>query len=1785
MLKLGRLRWLLLAVAGSWQAKTGNSIIIDWDQLVAAIDPKGAEAKLAVELIKSAKEPVTSLGVSEFLAKLEQDEQAEKAQQEAKKVASAPAKTLALILSELTLKNQDNAELLQLISDLDLMEYFALLQKAGEQPSSLFAQAKAADPTFSDNHNTRKPLNNWGLSQVQQWSELVRSNKEFLQSKAGLAEALSVIGRATELSEGYRPREVQIIAVLLLLQATQHGRLLEVATGEGKSQIVAMFSVLKGLLGHKIDIVTSSTLLASRDAVEKKAFYALFGISVSHNDDIHYLSGLKPCYTADIVYGAIANFQFDYLRHHYSDLNTLGTRQNAIAVVDEVDSMLIDEVSRIAMIASPFAGFEFFEGIYVALWHQLNMIAELFFKHEGQLFWSETKPGKHQDQQDQAAIFAVTDLREFTSTLLRAFAAKLMQETSEHKGMIIPPNLKEVVGRQLDKWINSAITAKYAFQEKKHYLRIKDPKTDKMIIAPVDYLNTGVINFGTSWSDGLHQFLQLKHGVELTPENFVSCFISNAGYFKLYGDNIYGMTGTLGAKDAQDLLASIYNIDFAHLPSFKVKRFEERVGILAADTNEWASELVRLIEANAAENRASLVILESIKDVDLVEVALTVANYPFYKVKRYTGDASENSATEQSMHAGEVILATNVAGRGTDIKLDAKVVAAGGLLVLVGFLPTNLRVEQQAFGRSARGGQPGSAQLVLNLAALGSELQQFANQTIIDLGAGTLLESLKIARNTLESKRLDHVANNEIHQITLKDNLFVAFCGLRKQLKAEGAAEQVIKQAEELWAFWFKEIDNLYRVSKASNDNVATSDLIWQDFEQLTQTILTNYNADNFLKNVNHKIIEGNGYLESDRYATAISSFRQAIVLDGGYAFIAKYNLVLAYVSEGLKTSNQKTYALNYLSSAKLELEDKVLPYWQTLQVLSSLSPITDSNRAEAIEQIGYKVQLLQLQLSYVERAIATIEQGASDSHIKLKHKDELKAMFSHNTQQVAAVTSFAEHGLVTLFDVKELTYAEQFTSLDALGLTCLGVVQIILGAAAIIGSGGLATKFGASLIYEGTKDLYGLITGSISGSFNWKDYWLAKASNYAVSIVMMGWDSFKEGLKSMKAGVAQLTQQAKGLFGQVVTNAATDGTQAAIRQEVVELVQMQVVSAATEVGVMSVANQAMDWAQDVLLAGFYDNLKQQMSQRVAGYFQPANAMLLKLFTIAEATEDNAALEVIRAKILEFTHKQQNAIISFSIPVAKAFLAAKSGDASIYRQLASLMEFAEIASAVAKMMLELDKLGVNITKALANQEVAIKQFEASLDSREREIYNRALAKDRRLQVAHYQQAIADEIAHYVVQNIKGNIVAPATSKITTDLAKDLSESMERYMDKAGRNIDESVRDLSNKYAAEAAAAKAKAAEANEFTWYEFSEEGVLLKSNLAAVAAGDNNEQCLNPDESDQVWDNLKTTDDILDNLAADFTTPEALQRAINNPLANSALFAFSAAGEVAEMAVETGGYYLLKVPGAKYVLGALAKVTEGGKAVVKFVGTKIIGEDAAKSLSDGYSKLPHGMQYLGEMTADGYILGGVGKFGNAAVKAGIKLKVDKLAIKNRVDAGKITKFESYSGGIKLNAESVFKNNRIITEYLQKNPEAADVIKNIEHYLPEFKAISIGKYGVGIRIGKDGFNGGFNSFRIMPGVPNAANIAQQKAYAQIRIGNYVIDANANYVLEQGGKIYTAEPGLTGKVDWSTIKAVTDPTVTKVDQYSGAHVPLEILKNPKMIAKIKALYEKVNTKQN
>ena len=621
-------------------------------------------------------------------------------------------------------------------------------------------------------------------------------------------------------------RQTQILTLIALCGVNDRGQLtlpeqntvVQVKTGEGKSLIIACLAVIRRIHHRYVDVITSSPLLAARDAAEFASFYNIFGLTVGHNSDSSFnpMKGKpKRCYKHDIVYGDIREFQFDRLRHEFNCLDTLGERvtNSNCVIVDEVDSMLLDGTESFAMLAETYPGMEQLRPLYVAMWTLLKKALQLLSlaqererNHTGSppIQWDKLSAREvdllvrdrelrrqFEGTNDVSLLQkAVESLDEFLVNSIHAMLVWGQPASSSDEPqatfdsaaasdlIFIPQRFQGMINRMLKRWARAARHAMGLFIKERDYLVADNGRE----IWPVDYLSTGVTQRHTQWCHGVHQFIQIKEGVGLSPETLTTNFMSNRALLQKY-TLLSGLTGTLGSEKERELLEEAHNIKTTIIPSAWRKKFvlytptfvTASAGPFAAmqiqrcyaHEEPWMKSLLIAINREVAAGRALLILCRSIQEARFIyrmvrEHTDAAVATPYYR----SDETSSSIITERFLQPGEVVIATNLAGRGTDFKLSEQVLACGGLHLILTFVPSNLRVEEQALGRVARQGQPGSAQYIL-----------------FDVNPTATFRQVITNRNRAEEERLEEILSVQLPRMETKDNAFALICELLRNLR------------------------------------------------------------------------------------------------------------------------------------------------------------------------------------------------------------------------------------------------------------------------------------------------------------------------------------------------------------------------------------------------------------------------------------------------------------------------------------------------------------------------------------------------------------------------------------------------------------------------------------------------------------------------------------------------------------------------------------------------------------------------------------------------------------------------------------------------------------------------------------------------------------------------------------------------------------------------------------------------------------------------------------------
>ena len=804
---------------------------------------------------------------------------------------------------------------------------------------------------------------------------------------------IPILIKGCSLKFGYEPRDIQIIALLFFLfKDVNKGLIEQIYTGEGKTVIISFLATIKALEGKKVDILTSSCVLAERDAKEMKEFYNLFGLSVDYcktNNDIELNdSNLKnfKCYDADIVYGDTLSLEGDILRSNFMGIVGRGNKRPFdCIIIDEIDNICIDNIKNTTELLDNFHGYKFLEYIYLYIYNQLQEID----KNIKQKLLIENQIQNYQ-------LFIFNNRNNIIEHLIELSKKELLDFNKlSEKNIIIPENLHSFVKMRIKKWCESAYDAMYIYKENKEYIISNDPEYGFKTIKPVDFTNTGVIEENTVWT-GLHQFLEIKEGLRLTEENINSCYMSNLSFFKKYiskeENNIYGLTGTLGTNKSQIALQKLYNLNIFFIPSFKESKFKYLLPKTTNNFNEYQNMLINKIIEIVMNQRAVLVIFKYIEEVNTIYEMLLKMGFKKENIIKYTrNDINEQkNFLNEEIQCGSVILSTNLSGRGTDIKISKLLEMNNGLHVILTFIPTSKRIEAQAFGRAGRKGESGSAQYIL-----------YSEKTF---------DQLIEERDMREEKDLTFLIEVYQKKIDLFAEIFEDFsCFLKKLENKIGNNETLLLDIKERWALFLVEneltdIEKEYKNEKSlefDNQLFASIKPKYKRFKQsIYNDIIGDYNYSNTLILSKTNIIKNcDEAIRRDPVATL-----------GAYMY-------RAFESVNNKEKNYKKNLLddlNILENNLVKFKNQFLFYKEMMYKLNI------KENTDLFMQNQEKIKFVEELYSIIYHNIATIEYYLNDNEYELNAKRVFLRELNFDKKYSKDILEyFKDYGGICLFQLQ----------------------------------------------------------------------------------------------------------------------------------------------------------------------------------------------------------------------------------------------------------------------------------------------------------------------------------------------------------------------------------------------------------------------------------------------------------------------------------------------------------------------------------------------------------------------------------------------------------------------------------------------------------------------------------------------------------------------------------------------------------------------------------------------
>ncbi|MCF6093431.1 accessory Sec system translocase SecA2 [Microaerobacter geothermalis] len=480
-----------------------------------------------------------------------------------------------------------------------------------------------------------------------------------------LPEAFAVVREASKRVLGMRHFDVQIMGGIVLHQ----GRIAEMKTGEGKTLVATLPTYLNALTGKGVHVVTVNEYLASRDAEQMGRVYHFLGLTVGLN--AHGLSPeeKKEAYAADITYGTNNEFGFDYLRDNmvlYKE--HMVQRPLNYAIIDEVDSILIDE-ARTPLIISGQA----------AKSTDLYYLADRFVRR--------LKINEDFTMDEKARSVSLTE--EGVEKAEKAFNIDNLFDTSH---------------MTLNHHITQALKAHSLMKRDVDYV-VEDGE-----VIIVDEF-TGRLMHGRRYSDGLHQAIEAKEGLKVQNESMTLATITLQNYFRMY-KKLAGMTGT--AKTEEEEFRKIYGLDVVVIPTNRPMIRVDMADVVYKSEAGKYKAVVEEIARRHEKGQPVLVGTISIENSELLSEMLKKRGIP-HKVLNAKHHAEEAEIVAKAGQAGAVTIATNMAGRGTDIVLGEGVSDKGGLHIIGTERHESRRIDNQLRGRSGRQGDPGSTQFFLSL--------------------------------------------------------------------------------------------------------------------------------------------------------------------------------------------------------------------------------------------------------------------------------------------------------------------------------------------------------------------------------------------------------------------------------------------------------------------------------------------------------------------------------------------------------------------------------------------------------------------------------------------------------------------------------------------------------------------------------------------------------------------------------------------------------------------------------------------------------------------------------------------------------------------------------------------------------------------------------------------------------------------------------------------------------------------------------------------------------------
>nr|XP_015208820.1 PREDICTED: uncharacterized protein LOC107078100 [Lepisosteus oculatus] len=717
--------------------------------------------------------------------------------------------------------------------------------------------------------------------------------------------------------------------------------------------------------------------------------------------------------------------------------------------------------------------------------------------------------------------------------------------------IVLPLFLRDYVKKRLAVFVENGLRAITMTQDREYMIHYasadaesvtesgKSEKHQYQAIIPVDFKASGVLEKNKRWGDGLQQFLEMKHQLAVTPLSNVTNYLSNFHYFQKYltGKGIFGVTGTLGGEADVEFLEHHYKARSYVIPAHRRKKVVELPAVqVSGGQDQWIQTICERVRTVTGRGQVALVICEDVRTAEELQQKMTAPGACVQsQVIMYT-ISGKHKVEKNKFKGGKVIIATNLGGRGTDIKVNKEVNRRGGLCVFLTHFPGSRRVEKQVFGRTARKGNPGMVQMVLNREALAPAYR------------GQPIEAMRRLREDYEVRRIADMENDELLEIRMRAELFTCFCEkLRdfegnypeeqrksplevKDLKYfEGPVEKfdylpALNALKESWALWL--LLHEQKINQHLDVGVLRSDLC--SMLQHTAEHLLRGSSTNFYDHIKQAVsrMDLHSRKKSHDYG-ALSCWQRAIEAEGAYRAVSLYNQ--AYITINMQKDGYKGKAIDLLNEAKKAVDIYVLETTNTVASCNiSCAAKFKPHRTGGTNfqgQMEARLSLMKNWKEYITKAtekLKSLQESKDDAIAEEASVYSLSGMKSYIV--MTELMALYEYGLCIVFEVKK----KPRFCIDALICALLGVCQIFLGALVCVLSFGTASQVGLGIISEGVSDLIQGVQGMIEGKFDWKEWAISKSISLGISLVTAGFSTIKNIVSSVYKTTRALVTGAK---------------------------------------------------------------------------------------------------------------------------------------------------------------------------------------------------------------------------------------------------------------------------------------------------------------------------------------------------------------------------------------------------------------------------------------------------------------------------------------------------------------------------------------------------------------------------------------------------------------------------------------------------------------------------------